>query len=106
MMKQVKFYCHRNTSSDSKSVLLRISSTSTFVLGWGDIETIAQGELDATGIVVLHLTVHHPIAVKHDMVDASIEEVVACQFDVETALEEVFADAEREHWISAVNPNI
>ena len=40
------------------------------------------------------------------MVDASIEEVVACQFDVETALEEVFADAEREHWISAVNPNI
>ena len=105
-MKQVKFYCHRNTSSDSKSVLLRITGTGTLVLRWGDIEAVTQGELDATGIVVLHLTVHHSIAVKHDMVDASIEEVVACQFDVETALEEVFADAEREHWISAVNPNI
>ena len=106
MMKQVKLYCHRNTSSDSKSVLLRITGTSTLILRRSDIEAVLQGELDATGIVVLHLTVHHPIAVKHDMVDASIEEVVACQFDVETALEEVFADAEREHWISAVNPNV
>ena len=106
MMKQVKFYCHRNTSSDSKSVLLRITGTSTLILRWGNIEAITQGELDATGIVVLHLTVHHPSAVKHDMDDASIEEVVACQFDVETALEEVFADAERELGISAVNPNV
>ena len=62
--------------------------------------------MDATGIVILHLAVHHPIAVKHDMVDATIEEIAACQFDIETMLEEVFADAEREHGISAVNPNV
>ena len=46
--------------------------------------------MDATGIVVLHFPKHHPIAVKHDMVDATIEEVVTCQFDIETMLEEVF----------------
>ena len=40
------------------------------------------------------------------MVDATIEEVVTCQFDIESALEEVFADAEREHGIGAVNPNV
>jgi hypothetical protein len=62
--------------------------------------------LDATGIVVLHFPKHHPIAVKHDMVDAAIEEVVACQFDIESALEEVFADAEREHWIGTVNIDV
>ena len=94
MMKQVKLYCHRNTSSDSKSVLLRISSTSTFVLRRGDVEAVTQGKLDATGVVVLHLTIHQPIAVKHYMVDAAIEEIIACQFDIETVLEEVFTDTE------------
>ena len=89
MMKQVRFYCHRNTSSDSKSVLFRITGTSTLILRRSNIEAVAQGELDATGVVVFHLTVHHPIAVKHDMVDATIEEVVTCQFDIETMLEEV-----------------
>ena len=106
MMKQVKYYCHRNTSSDSKSVLLRISGASTLVLRRSDIEAVSQGELDATRIVVLHLTVHHPIAVKHDMVDAPGEEVVSCQLDIETALEEVFADPEREYGIGAINPDI
>ena len=106
MMKQVKFYCHRNTSSNSKSVLLRISGTSTLVLRRSDIEAVTQGELDATGVVVLRFAEHHPITVKHDMVDAAIKEIISCQFDVETVLEEVFADAEREHWISAVNPNV
>ena len=43
--------------------------------------------MDATGIIVLHFAKHHPIAVKHDMVDATIEEVVTCQFDIETVLE-------------------
>ena len=89
-----------------QSVLLGITGTRTFILRRGDIESVAQGELDATGIVVLHFLKHHPIAVKHNMVDAAIEEVVTCQFDIESALEEVFADAEREHWISAVNPNV
>ena len=72
-----------------QSVLFRITGTSTFILRRGDIESVAQGELDATGIVVLHFPKHQPIAVKHDMVDATIEEVVTCQFDIETMLEEV-----------------
>ena len=87
-------------------VLLGITCTSTLVLRRGNIEAVAQGELDATGVVVLHLPKHHPVAVKHDMVDAAIEEVVACQFDIESALEEVFADAEREHWIGTVNIDV
>ena len=94
------------TTSDSKSVLLRITGTSTLILRRSDIEAVLQGELDATGIIVLHLTVHHPIAVKHDMVDATIEEVVTCQFDIETMLEEVFADTERKHWVGTVNQDI
>ena len=106
MMKQVKFYCHRNTSSDSKSVLLWITSTGTLVLRRGDVEAVTQGELNATRIIVLHLAEHHPVAVEHDMVDTTIEEIIVCQFDIETMLEEVFADAEREHGISAVNPNV
>jgi hypothetical protein len=62
--------------------------------------------LDATGIVVLHFPKHHPIAIKHDMVDASIENVVTCQFDIETALKEVFADAERKYRIGTVNIDV
>ena len=89
-----------------QSVLLSITGTSPFILRRGDIESVAQGELDATGIVVLHFLKHHPIAVKHDMVDATIEEVVAGQFNVKPTLEEVFADTEREHGIGAVNPNV
>ena len=89
-----------------QSVLLGITGTCTLILRRGNIESVAQGELDATGIVVLHFPKHHPIAVKHNMVDAAIEEVVACQFDIETVLEEVFADTEREHGIGAVNPNV
>ena len=106
MMKQVKYYCHKNTSLDSKSVLFSISGTSTLVLRRSYIEAVTQGELDATGVVVLHLTKHHPIAVEHDMVDAAVKEIVACQFDIETVLEEVFTDTKREHWISAVNPDV
>ena len=89
-----------------QSVLLYITGTSAFILRRGNIESVAQGELDATGIVVLHFLKHHPIAVKHNMVDAAIEEVVAGQFDVKPTLEEVFADTEREHGIGAVNPNV
>ena len=87
-------------------VLLGITCACALVLRRSNIEAITQRELDATGIVVLHFLKHHPIAVKHNMVDAAIEEVVACQFDIETVLEEVFADTEREHGIGAVNPNV
>ena len=89
-----------------QSVLLCITGTSTLILRRGNIESVAQGELDAAGIVVLHFPKHHPIAVKHDMVDAAVQEVVAGQFDVKPTLEEVFADTEREHGIGAVNPNV
>ena len=89
-----------------QSVLLCITGTCTLILRRGDIESVTQGELDATGIVVLHFPKHHPIAVKHYMVDAAVQEVVAGQFDVKPTLEEVFADTEREHGIGAVNPNV
>lgn len=89
-----------------QSVLLCITGTCTFILRRGDIESVAQGELDATGIVVLHFPKHHPIAVKHDMVDATIEEIVSCQFDIETVLEEVFTDTKRKHWIGTVNIDV
>ena len=89
-----------------QSVLLCITGTSTFILRRGDIESVAQGEGDAAGVVVLHLAKHHAVAVKHDMVDAAVQEVVAGQFDVKPTLEEIFADTEREHGIGAVNPNV
>ena len=87
-------------------VLLGITCACALVLRRSNIEAITQRELDATGIVVLHFPKHHLIAIKFDMVDAPIEEVVTCQFDIETVLEEVFADTEREHGIGAVNPNV
>ena len=87
-------------------VLLGISGTCTLVFRWGDVEAVTQRELDTTRIVVLHFPGGGLIAIKFDMVDASIEEVVTCQFDIETVLEEVFADTEREHGIGAVNPNV
>ena len=40
------------------------------------------------------------------MVNAAIEEIISCQFDIETVLEEVFTDTKREHGIGAVNPDI
>ena len=83
-----------------------MTGTGTLVFRRGDVEAVAQGELDAAGVVVLHLAEHHAVAVKHNMVDAAIEEVVTCQLDIQTSLEEVLADAEREHWIDAINPNI
>ena len=89
-----------------KSILLGVTGAGALVLRRGDVEAITQGELDATGIVVLHFLKHHPIAVKHDMVDATIEEVVTCQFDIETMLEEVFADTKRKHWIGTVNIDV
>ena len=89
-----------------QSVLLCITCTSALVLRRSNIEAITQRELDATGIVVLHFTKHHPIAVKHDMIDTAIENVVTCQFDIESALEEVFADAERKYRIGTVNIDV
>ena len=106
MMKQVKFYCHRNTSSDSKSVLLRITGTSTLVLRRSDIEAVSQGELDTTRIVVFYLANHKTIAVKGKTVNATVEEIVTCQLDIQMVLKEVFANAEREYGIGTIEPNI
>ena len=40
------------------------------------------------------------------MVDAAIENVVTSQFNIQTVLEEVFADTERKHWVGTVNQDI
>ena len=77
----------------SESVLLGVAGSGAFVLRWGDIEAVAQGELDAARVVVFHLSEHHAVAVEREAVDAAIEKVVACQFDVEAVLEEILADA-------------
>ena len=84
MMKQVKFYYHRNTSSDSKSALLRITGTSTLVLRRGDVEAVSQGELDAPRIVIFYLANHKMIAIKGKTINATIEEIVTCQLDIQT----------------------
>ena len=46
-----------------QSVLLGITGTCTLILRRGNIESVAQGELDATGIVVFHFLKHHPKSV-------------------------------------------
>ena len=46
-----------------QSVLFRIAGTRALVLRRGDIEAVAQGELDAPGVVVFHLAEHHAVAV-------------------------------------------
>ena len=56
--------------------------------------------------MVFHLAEHHAVAEEHHVVDAAIEEVVTSQLDIEPTLEEVFADTEREHRISAVDPDV
>ena len=68
---------HQRTSSILQSILLSITSTSTLILRRGNIEAVAQGELDTTGVVVLYLTEHHAITIERETVDATIEEVVA-----------------------------
>ena len=76
MMMQVQSK-HQRTSSILQSILLSITSTSTLILRRGNIEAVAQGELDTTGVVVLYLTEHHAITIERETVDATIEEVVA-----------------------------
>ena len=90
----------------SQPVLLGITCARTFILRRCDVEAVAQGELDATRVVVLHLAEHHAVAVEREAVDGPVEEVVACQLHVQTTLEEVFADAEREHRIGTVEPDV
>ena len=89
-----------------KPVLLRITGTSAFILRWGDIEAVTQGELDATGVIVLLFTDHQAVAIECEAVDAAIEEVAASQLNIEPALEEILADAEREYRVSAIEPCI
>ena len=59
-----------------QSVLFGITSPRTLVLRRGDVESVAQGEGNTTGIIVLHLTEHHAIAIERDAVDTAVEEVV------------------------------
>ena len=88
----------------SESILLGVTGSGAFVLRRGDIEAVAQGELDAARVVVFLLSEHHAVAVEREAVDAAVEEVVTCEFDVETTTEEVLADAEREYGVGAVEP--
>ena len=101
-----KVFCHRNTSWDSESVLLSITGTSTFILRWGDIESVAQGELDATGIVVLHLGKHEAIAVDREATDTPVEDIVAWEFDVKATFAKVLADTKRKYGVGAVEIGI
>jgi len=63
--------------SDSQSALLGIAGTGSLILRRGDIEAIAQGEGNATGIVVLHLGKHEAIAVDREATDTPVEDIVA-----------------------------
>ena len=92
--------------SGSESVLLSISGTSTLVLRRSDIEAVTQGELDATGVVVLRFANLQTVTIKRETVDTTIKEIVPSQFDIEPALEEILADAEREYRVSAIEPCI
>ena len=76
MMMQVQSK-HQRTSSILQSILLSITSTSTLILRRGNIEAVAQGELDTTGVVVLHLAEHHAVAIEREAVDGTIEKVIA-----------------------------
>lgn len=96
---------HHN-KRDLQAVLLGITCTSALVLRRGDVETVAQGELDATGVVVLLFANHQTVAIERETIDATVEEVVPSQFDIEPALEEILADAEREYRVSAIEPCI
>lgn len=89
-----------------QSILLSITSASTFILRRDDIEAVAQGEGDAAGIVVLHLSEHHAITIQCEAVDTTIEEIIARQFHVKTSLEEVLTDTECEYRVRAVEPYI
>ena len=60
-----------------QTVLLGVTGTGALVLRRGDVEAVAQGEVDTTGIVVLHLAEHHAVTVERESVDGSIEKVIA-----------------------------
>ena len=62
--------------------------------------------MDTTGIIVFHLTNHKIVTVECETINAAIEEVIAYQFDIETTLKEILADAQREYGVGAVKPYI
>ena len=63
--------------SCSESILLGVTGTGALVFRRGDVEAVAQGEGDTTGIVVLHLAEHHAVAIEREAVDGTIEKVIA-----------------------------
>ena len=86
MMKQVKNLEPWGRHTWLKSVLFGITCARTFIFRRGDVESVAQGELDAARVVVLHLSEHHAVAVEREAVDGPVEEVVARQLHVKAAL--------------------
>ena len=87
----------------SESVLLSITSTGSLILRRGDVEAVTQGEGEAARVVVLRLAEYHAFEVECAFADALIEEVVGGELDVEPSLEQVLADAEREHCVGGFN---
>ena len=89
-----------------QSALFRITCTRTFILRRSNVESVAQGEGDAAGVVVLHLAEHHAIAIEREAIDASIEEVIAWELDVKATFAEVLADTKRKDRICTVEIGI
>ena len=87
----------------SESVFLGVSGTGAAIARRGDVETVAQGEGEAARVVVLRLAEYHAFEVEPAFADALIEEVVRRKLDVKSSLEQVLADAEREHRVGGFN---
>ena len=59
-----------------QTVLLGVTGTGALVFRRGDIEAVAQGEGDTTGIVVLRFSERHAVEIERAVTDAPVEEVV------------------------------
>ena len=87
----------------SESVFLSVSGTGAAVARRGDVETVAQGDGETARVVVLRFAEYHAVKVECAFADALIEEIVRRELDVEPSLEQVLADAEREHRVGGFN---
>ena len=77
MMKQAEQLVPWGRHDWLKSVLFGITCARTFIFRRCDVESVAQGELDAARVVIFHLAEHHAVAVEREAVDGSIEKVIA-----------------------------
>ena len=80
----------------SKSVLFCITSTSTLVLRWGDVEVVAHGEFEIAGVETLVKIDFADVAIDGCFLADAAEEVGAGQFDGKTVIPECFVEADVE----------